>query len=176
MLALDLDRLARAGSLPVAGEVPPDAALWETTGLRMGEPVRVNAVAQWLTDEEILVRGRVSGVQTGVCRRCAEDVERPFELPLDLYYAPADAEEVDAADVRTYDPSASRLDLLEGLREEVLLGLDGYLLCRTECRGLCPQCGTDLNENECACAPVSGDARWDALRALAGRTDPPATE
>lgn len=51
-------------------------------------------------------------------------------------------------------------------REAVVLALPGRLVCSEECRGLCPQCGQDLNVEECACEANAGDERWQKLREL----------
>ena len=49
-------------------------------------------------------------------------------------------------------------------REEWLLAVPAFSLCREDCKGLCPRCGADLNERPCDCADTT-DARWDALKA-----------
>ena len=54
------------------------------------------------------------------------------------------------------------LDLSEAIREELILALEAYVLCREDCKGLCPSCGSDLNTNSCDCRPPS-DLRWAAL-------------
>ena len=65
-----------------------------------------------------------------------------------------------------WDDHPETLDLTDDIREELLLELPGYPLCRPDCKGLCPQCGRDLNEGDCGCAPPeeSADAGpWAAL-------------
>lgn len=166
MLTLDLNRLARVGTMPVQGLISTDPAFWEGTAITFAGDLTLAAEAKWLTGEEVLLVGRVSGTQSGECRRCVEGVERPVDVPLSLYYVPADRAELDAAEVRTYDPATVDLKLGDDVREEIILALDSYMECRPDCKGLCPQCGADLNEIECACVPETGDARWDALRAL----------
>lgn len=166
MLTLDLNRLARVGKMPVRGSIPADPGFWDGSGIAFVNDPAVDAEAQWLTGEEVLIAGRVQGTQTGECRRCLENVERALDLDLSLYYVPADRDELDAADIRTYDPDSVELKLADDFREEIMLALDSYMECRPDCKGLCPRCGADLNETECACVPEKGDARWDALRAL----------
>jgi len=39
-----------------------------------------------------------------------------------------------------------------------------FTLCREECRGLCPQCGTNLNDGACECVPEQASSPWDALK------------
>ena len=52
----------------------------------------------------------------------------------------------------------------------VLLSVPLFAVCRDECKGLCPKCGTDLNVGTCACAPET-DSRWDTLRAIRGESE-----
>jgi uncharacterized protein len=54
--------------------------------------------------------------------------------------------------------------LTVAVREQVLLQVPQFTLCREECRGLCPTCGADLNEGACECVPEQGASPWDALK------------
>jgi len=60
---------------------------------------------------------------------------------------------------------AAAIDLTEAVREELLLAVPQYVVCRDDCRGLCPRCGADLNAGPCGCAPET-DPRWAALTKL----------
>ena len=60
-------------------------------------------------------------------------------------------------------------DLAPHVREAVLLEEPIQLLCGPDCRGLCPQCGADLNQGPCGCTP-HGDPRWAPLEDLRRRT------
>lgn len=52
------------------------------------------------------------------------------------------------------------------VREAVVLALPEQLVCSAECKGLCPQCGQDLNKGECSCDRSQVDERWEKLREL----------
>jgi uncharacterized protein len=52
------------------------------------------------------------------------------------------------------------------VREQVLLAVPRYVLCREDCRGLCPTCGTNWNAAECECVTDEVDGRWAPLRRL----------
>jgi uncharacterized protein len=67
----------------------------------------------------------------------------------------------------------SELDLAAPIREAIILEVPQLILCRPDCRGLCPTCGTDRNEATCSCAPEGGDPRWEALKRLRGSSGPP---
>ncbi|HYU46996.1 MAG TPA: DUF177 domain-containing protein, partial [Terriglobales bacterium] len=56
--------------------------------------------------------------------------------------------------------------LEDALREQVLLALPLKMVCREDCKGLCPHCGKNLNESQCSCAERLDDPRWAALKEI----------
>ena len=68
-------------------------------------------------------------------------------------------------DEDTYPLEGDQLDLRPLVRDALLLELPLAPLCREDCRGLCAECGADLNLGPCQCRPAL-DARWRALDAL----------
>jgi len=58
------------------------------------------------------------------------------------------------------------VDLTPRMREDIILELPQRALCQTDCRGLCPVCGKDLNEGACGCKVTREDTRWQALDQL----------
>ena len=58
------------------------------------------------------------------------------------------------------------LDLREAIRQNLVLALPMKTLCREDCKGLCPQCGHDLNDGPCACEPDTVDDRFSVLQEL----------
>jgi uncharacterized protein len=86
---------------------------------------------------------------------------------LDLLFTPMDeSTDSEEENVRPLPESAGELELLPAIREEVVLSQSLLALCKSECKGLCPQCGTNLNESSCQCSKEEADPRWDTLRAL----------
>jgi uncharacterized protein len=71
----------------------------------------------------------------------------------------------DDASVYAIDPATGAVDLAPVVREELVLVVPEYVLCREGCRGLCPRCGKDLNAGPCDCRPEA-DPRREALDAL----------
>ena len=106
------------------------------------------------------------------CSRCLEPFRLPVAAPFDLRYLPAsevssDGErEVDDEDLETSYYENDAIDLNGLLREQFYLALPMKPLCRDDCRGLCAQCGTNLNTGTCDCAPVWEDPRLAPLRQL----------
>ena len=58
------------------------------------------------------------------------------------------------------------IDLGQLVLEQFYLALPMKPLCRESCRGLCPECGTNLNTATCSCVREWTDPRLDGLRAL----------
>ncbi|MBQ9337943.1 MAG: DUF177 domain-containing protein [Lentisphaeria bacterium] len=65
------------------------------------------------------------------------------------------------------------VDITDDIREEILLAVPTRFKCSEDCKGLCPGCGADLNEEPCRCKkqkkkkqPPKEDHTWDALDGL----------
>ena len=77
---------------------------------------------------------------------------------------PIPDDDPDAVDLFPLDGPV--VDLAEVAREQVDLALPLRVLCRDDCRGLCPGCGADLNREACRCTSVGGDERFAGLARL----------
>ena len=124
------------------------------------------------TIKDIRLTGRFRGQLEVQCARCLEAVERAVEAEFDLLYRPLGAvrrdDEVSISEAETEIGfyKGDGLMLEDVLREQILLAVPVKAVCRDECRGLCPQCGQNLNQGKCGCTPAAGDPRWNALRDL----------
>ena len=109
------------------------------------------------------------------CSRCLEPYQFAVDADFDQRYLPASAastdpdREVQEDDLETSYYSDDQIDLAELMREQFYLALPMKPLCRDDCRGLCPQCGTNLNAGTCDCSPVWEDPRLAALKAIKGK-------
>jgi len=123
------------------------------------------------TNQGVLVLGRLTGETQLACARCLEPVPVGFEVHLEEVFVPT----VDMATGKSIRPEEEDqalwidehhiLDLTEVLRQDVLLELPVHVLCKEDCRGLCPECGTNLNQATCDCGP-DVDPRWACLTDL----------
>jgi uncharacterized protein len=106
------------------------------------------------------------------CSRCLEPYRFAVDADFDQRYLPASGvstdpdREVQEDDLETSYYSDDQIDLAELMREQFYLALPMKPLCRDDCRGLCPQCGTNLNTGTCDCSPVWDDPRLAALKAI----------
>ena len=106
------------------------------------------------------------------CSRCLEPFRLTVDTPFDIRYLPfseasSEAErEVEEEDLETSYYRDDQIDLNELLREQFYLALPMKPLCQEDCKGLCSQCGTNLNLGSCDCAPAWEDPRLAGLKAL----------
>jgi len=109
----------------------------------------------------ILVRGHFDTESQLMCSRCLSTFAFPFAFEVDDEFYPA-LDIVTGEPVAEPDNSTSFsidehhiLDLRELFRQSALLGVPMKPLCRPDCLGLCPICGTDLNRGTCDCSSHS---------------------
>ena len=84
---------------------------------------------------EILVRGKVEGEREIACARCLTKTKQPF------------GEEF----TETYSIKDEIIDIMLVVKQSLALTEDIRYLCAPDCKGLCPQCGKNLNEGACGC-------------------------
>lgn len=99
------------------------------------------------------------------CSRCLEPIDQALAPELaELFVYPPDK----AEDPILTIPETGILDLNPLLREMMLLNVPLQPVCRPECRGLCPVCGNNRNEQECSHPQESIDPRFAPLKSLLG--------
>lgn len=168
MLKLSL-AAAERGEVRLREQIPANDPLWEGFVSLPPGPVDVDLRTLPVGSGGILVSGEVSGEMDFACRRCLMPVRCPVRETVEMYFRPASEnghEDEDDAESYLLPSGAAEVSLAEAVREQLLLQLPEFVVCREECRGLCPLCGTDLNRDSCDCEPESDPGPWDALRNL----------
>ena len=163
MLRVDLGQLRREGSVTLEASIPADDGLWHDTDLKWAEDLNVRVRASFAGTGEVVARGSIRGTLLQECRRCLEEVRTSFDEDVTMVFEENADEE---GGTFLLEPEGNLLDLSEAVREEVILAVDPYVVCDSQCRGLCPRCGTNLNEGSCDCVREEPDPRWAALRNL----------
>jgi len=165
---IEVEKLTAAGE-PFANTYAPGELSLEDERLRLTGEARVEGRAS-RKGEEVRLRGRVTAEAEVFCDRCLRPAAAPLEVEFETAFIPAEYEAgktenvellADELGLAAYEGDSVNLDEL--VREQLLLALPARVLCREECRGLCPDCGADLNEGECGCDRAETDPRWAAL-------------
>jgi len=107
-----------------------------------------------------------------LCARCLEPVSRDLASDFDLLYRPLGVDagpherSVHEGDTEIGYYQGEGIELQDVLREQILLAVPIKAVCRDDCKGLCPHCGRNLNQESCHCEEDRGDPRWEALKDL----------
>lgn len=121
-------------------------------------------------DEKVQLIGSVGVVVEFECDRCLTTLSIPVEASFDLLYVPplgtGEEHELGENDLSLGFYQDGIIDVDDLTREQIELALPMARLCSDECRGLCPNCGANLNLGECACSEEQVDGRWAALKEL----------
>jgi uncharacterized protein len=149
-----------------------DQAVWLSSisafGMKcaVSEPLEAS-VAVIPAESGCLVRGRLAGGVVMPCSRCAEDASVSLMADFEEFEPlPANARKNGEESRIILRDGVLLLDLGTLCWEEFLLALPLVPLCRSDCKGICPACGTNLNSGLCACARGEPDVRLAALRGL----------
>jgi uncharacterized protein len=127
-------------------------------------------VEYYRAGQELFFQGHITGGVVGQCARCVEEydfvLEKDFSLvlvPRRELHAESELEEEDV-DLSFYE--GEEIDLSPLIQEQIILALPTRPLCRESCKGLCPQCGANLNTQTCTCATAVDDPRLAVFRTL----------
>lgn len=182
-MVIDLTTLP-ADRVPVVAAIPPAALDVPPEDFVVQGPVTFDGEIARGAAETYHLSGRLQATLALPCARCAEPFDFAVDVPVQLQFVPAAVEKStvratttsddDAEDEREMsadDPSIvtydePRIDLAPLAREQCYLAVPMKPLCRPDCQGLCPQCGTNRNSGTCTCENQWEDPRLAGLKSL----------
>lgn len=185
-MRVNIDEIKELGlerAWDVTREQLDDVVKGDPAGYRAAAPARVTARLDKLA-RRIRFRGATRAELVCPCRRCLATVAMAIPVEFELSLVPDDDRPEQAeprqggghdrgegpaggsfspqdADEERYRGKIVDLDPI--LREQILLALPAYPVCRDGCPGLCPACGQNLNERDCGCDRRVPDPRWAEL-------------
>ena len=151
------------GFLLAAGPGANHESIFDVPTIKVAEDLTVNYVRGPIrlsrTAAGILVQGKLEAGITGECFRCLDDVTENVTVPVEELFAyPASS----TSEFSVHEDAI--LDLAPLLRAEIMLASTNGVLCREDCKGLCPECGTNLNHATCNCSMDMIDPRLAGLK------------
>ena len=173
MLSLDLNRI-RTAHERFEEVYPPDALHIEGGTFRLTSPVSFETDV-YKDKDQFHLAGTVRATIELACSRCLEPFEWPVDATFDLRYQPRalnqgeGEREIEEDDLSTAFYENDEIDLGHLMREQFYLSLPMKPLCREDCKGLCPTCGTNRNMAPCGCATEWEDPRLAVLKTLKPR-------
>lgn len=115
--------------------------------------------------DDLNLKAKVASSAKLGCDRCLRIFDKELRSNFKIYYSSkySDSEEQNTRHLSLSNPI---IDLLDDVRSSLVLSLPIKLLCEENCKGLCPNCGVNRNQQECACHTEKTDGRWEALKDL----------
>ena len=139
-------------------EYSPEAQEFMGGLIRFEEPVTVTGHVKNMQGA-IEIFAKVSGTLKTECARCGDEACYSFSF-----------EYFDEVSHEGYEDGieliGTKIDLGGAVLGEILSGLPITILCKPDCKGLCPKCGANLNKTTCNCPSVESDAVWEKLKLL----------
>lgn len=120
-------------------------------------------------DNQIILDAETNIVANLICDRCASEFQSVITSKYRLIYLftqNIEHSENDRIDVVYLHPETDKIDITKDIRDYAILALPMKKLCLEDCKGLCPNCGKNLNEASCNCKNEKIDPRWEPLQKL----------
>ena len=162
-------RLGLAQIMDRPGAVVPFSCSVDLSDLQYGashpvtEPVEASGTVR-NTAGVLVMSGSIKTCLHGVCDRCAAKFSRKVEYPIQAVLVEELANE-ENEDEWVFPLEGESADLQDIVRTVFVLNMESKLLCKPDCKGLCCQCGKNLNDGPCSCQKEP-DPRFAALRQL----------
>jgi uncharacterized protein len=121
------------------------------------------------TGDTLFIKGKLSAIIDIDCSRCLEETKLPLGTDFSYTLIPAKAENEEDLEIKEEELEISHyqgdfIDLTPIICEQIILQIPIKALCSEECKGLCPQCGTNLNASSCKCHLDFVDSRMAVLK------------
>jgi uncharacterized protein len=174
-MLLDLSEIVIRDGMKSAVDIDQESV--PDPDLRFAEPVTGHIEFQ-NSGDLLNINGQVRTVVEIPCARCLADVRVPLNvileerLPLEEVTHPKPPSDEDSgletivSSIIHLDQGRPILDVDELIRQQLVAEIPIRTLCGGDCRGLCPKCGTDLNQGPCACPAETTDSPFAALSVL----------
>lgn len=173
-MLLDLEKVPPEGQV-IDRSVDPSMLSVDPREFRLVETVALTGHLARAEGQAYRLEGHLASHVEVSCVRCLEPFEFEIRERLDLVYLPQ-SQNVPMSEDDEYglgdDDLAvayyrdEEIDLAHMIWEQIVLALPMKPVCKPECRGLCPECGVNRNEQACSCSRDTTDPRWQALKSL----------
>lgn len=162
-MVISLKELARAPKQTICFDYTMDLSKEELNfEFPFKEPVRIVGEIEERLDA-VQLTADVEATVTTRCARCNKTVRYEKIVPVSFILS-KDLDRGEMDDIIILESDS--VDLDDIMRSELILDMESSVLCKEDCRGLCPKCGKDLNEGECGCNRRDVDPRLSKLQEL----------
>lgn len=173
MLTLDLTSVRPKVSSKVPFELVTEDLPFLPAAWSLGSPLVVSGF--FMPDQrEMTMSGKISGTLQTFCSRCLEPMTYDLNISFtehllyrqDISFVQEENESLGDLEERYWIYDKLDYDFEPMIVDEILRDMPANPICREDCKGLCDQCGINLNHDTCQCGKAEIDPRWAALARL----------
>lgn len=165
-MKLRVDTIPEEG-MDLEGDIGPEQIKLEMPNYRLIKPLHFSGHAT-KTEEDVYIEGVLRGEVEADCSRCLEPMKLPLDLDLNVMFVPG--KKLPEGNNGTIEPESNlafylddTIDLLQELRDLLLVNLPIKPICRPDCKGLCALCGKNLNIIGCDCLESTTESPFSKL-------------
>ena len=144
---------SRGASLTIETENGPEELSSDLKEYKLTRPLVFKGKLQNSGEGIMTLTGQIRTAYSGECARCLTRVELEVDLPLVETFRLSEIAGSQLID-ENYWYSGMVVDISQAIRDNLLLAMPQRLLCREDCKGLCPDCGSNLNNEDCGHAEM----------------------
>lgn len=151
------------GKIEVSGEVAIGEFEFSGERYTLEKPLKVNGTFS-NNGKALVLTADVEGEMRTRCARCLDDIIVDAGFSVEESFVQSESKVPEDDDIIVFDGYTIELD--DVIKDNLIMNIKGRYLCDEDCKGLCPQCGADLNDGECGCSREFIDPRWSGLADL----------
>lgn len=136
----------------------------EGNDIKFNKPVEIHG-GVYNTDDDIFLQAKVSFEYITNCDRCLKSTIKEEVAMLD-YKIKTETDDEELSEDELILEKGKVLDLKEPIISSIILSLPMKTICTDNCKGICPNCGADLNKGNCDCKDNNIDPRLAKLKKL----------
>lgn len=164
-MTIDVSEILKefGGKTEVSGDVKIDDVEFRGESYAFDKPLGVKGIMV-NNGKALVLTADVEAKMHTQCARCLKDIVVDAGFSMEEHFVQSDKETPEDDDTIAFEGYTIEID--DAVRDNLIMNIHGRYLCSEDCKGLCPQCGADLNEGECSCNNEYIDPRWAGLADL----------
>lgn len=123
----------------------------------LASPINLTGKISKNAKDEIRLVADVDFIMIDNCSRCLEPVEVLINYTIDGFLVSDDFDEDEFEDYDAFIIESDEIDLVKIIEQTLDFNLPNKVLCKEDCKGLCPNCGANLNKETCSCSEIATD-------------------
>ena len=161
-MILDLSAVVNAEGKKLAFDTKLDFQDAKDLGIDFSQPVEVSGNVVNIGGS-LELSANVRTVLRCVCNRCCVEFCEDFECSFEEVLKKEDKFASETEDLDAVYFQGNQVELDEIVLNNIIVAMPIKMLCKEDCRGLCPVCGKNLNDGDCGCDTRTSDPRFDVL-------------